>query len=124
MKKLCKLVGLLSALALGTLIASAAPFLDPIHVTIPFSFVVAGKIFPAGRYTVQQTDTGVILVQGQGSAALALTFPGSLEKAGSQPALHFTASNGQQYLIAVDGPYSSRVIPTHAPETRTLTLAH
>ena len=124
MKNICKFVGLVSALALGTAIASAANAADAMRVNVPFTFVVSGKVFPAGQYTVQETDTGVILVQGQGTAAVALSIPGVQAKADSLPGLHFRASNGQEYLVAVDSDAGSRAVPMHALETRTLTLSH
>jgi hypothetical protein len=123
MKNFCKFVGLMGALALGTTIASAASAADSIHVNIPFSFVVAGKVFPAGQYTVQQTDSGVILVQGNKTSAIALSYPAAPAKGESVPALHFTASNGQEYLAAVDGYSMTRAVPVHAVETRTLSLS-
>ena len=124
MKKVCKFVGLLGAMALGTTIMSAAPAADSIHVNIPFAFVVAGKLFPAGQYTVQESDSGIILVQGEGKSAIALTLPGNPVKAGSLPALRFTGSNGREYLASVDSISNSRTVPMHAYETRTLTLSH
>lgn len=123
MKKLCKLVVLLGALALGTTIMFAEPASDSLVVNVPFSFVVSGRLFPAGQYTVHESDTGIILVQGEGKSAVALTVPANPVKAGL-PALHFTASNGREYLAAVDSESSSRAIPMHAYETRTLTLSH
>jgi len=122
MKSFCKFIGLMGALALATTIASAASTADSIHVNIPFSFVVAGKVFPAGQYIVQQSDSGIILVQGQKASAMALSIPGSPGKYDSVPSLHFTSSNGQEYLAAVDGYSSTRAVPVPT-ETRTLTLS-
>ena len=124
MKNLLKFTGLLGALALGTTFASAAPGGDPMHVDIPFSFVVAGKVFPAGQYTVQETDSGIILVRGQGAAAMALSLPGNALKSGSLPAVQFTSNNGREYLAAVQDQISARTVPLHPIETRTLTLSH
>ena len=122
MKKTCKVVSLLGAFALGTTIASAAEFAETIHGTIPFSFVVGSKVFPAGDYTVKETESGVIVVQGEGTAAMALSIPASM-KAGDAPLLRFTPSNGRQYLVSVEGANTSRELPVHL-ETRTLTTAH
>jgi hypothetical protein len=124
MKNICKILCLLGALTLGTTIAWPAGIVDSLRVNVPFSFVVAGKMFPAGQYTVQETDSGVILVRGVGTAAVVLSIPHSPAKLDNFPALRFTASNGQGYLIAVDGQNSSRMIPLPATGTRTLTLSH
>lgn len=122
MKNFCKFVGLMGAMALGTTIASAASSADSIHVNVPFSFVVSGKVFPAGQYSVQQTDSGVIFVQGNKTSAIAISYPTSPAKYDSVPALRFTASNGREYLAAVDGYSSSRAVHVPAAETRTLSL--
>jgi hypothetical protein len=124
MKNLLKFAGLLGALALGTTIASASSSSDYIRVNVPFPFVVAGKAFPAGQYTVQQTDRGLLLVRGEGSAAMTLSIPGGSVKAGTLPALHFTANNGREYLVEVNDDTSSHSLPLPATETRTLTISH
>ena len=122
MKKTCKLVGLLSSLALGTTLASAADFADHVQVNVPFSFVLAGKSFPAGQYTVKETDAGLILVEGEGGAAMALTVPGEKLKAAHGPALAFTPNNGREYLAAVQGEFTTREVPLHLTETRALSM--
>jgi len=119
--KICKLFALLGALALGTTIGSAATNGESIHVNVPFEFVLAGKVFPAGEYLVQQTQNGVLLVQGRDAAAVALTIPVKPLSAGAPPALHFTSNNGREYLVSVDGESLNREIPAQrAYETRTL----
>jgi hypothetical protein len=122
MKNICKFVVLLGALALGTTIAAAAST-ESIRVNVPFAFVVAGKLFPAGQYNVQQSDSGLILVQGEGKSAVALTIPADRVKS-DVPALHFSATNGREYLVSVDNNWNSRAVPLHIYEPRTLTLSH
>lgn len=124
MKKIYKFVTLLGALALGAIVASAAPAADAMHVNVPFSFVLEGKVFPAGHYTIKQTDTGVILVQGQGTSAIALTIPGEPVKSGNLPSLGFTLNNGHEYLVTVDNYMATRTVPLPVNETRTLALSH
>jgi hypothetical protein len=121
MKNFCKFVGLVSALALGTTIASAANA-DSIHVNIPFSFVVSGKVFPAGHYTVQQTDSGVVLVHGNNTSAIALSIPVAPSKSGTVPALRFIASNGQEHLVSIEGDTMTRALSSVPVETRSLTV--
>jgi len=124
MKNLLKITSLLGALALGTTIASASSSGDPIRVNVPFAFVVAGKVLPAGQYTVQETDSGLILVRGEGTAAMTISLPGNLVKAGTMPALHFTANSGHEYLVEVNDETSSRSVPVRALESRSLTMSH
>ena len=124
MKKVCKLVGLLSALALGTTLVSAAEIADRVQVNVPFAFVLAGKSFPAGRYMIKETDAGVILVQGDGGAAIALTVPGEKLKTAHRPALAFTTSNGREYLVGVQSENTTREVPLHLTNVRTLSMAH
>lgn len=121
--KISKNLMLLSALALGTTLASAATAVDTLRVNVPFSFVLAGKVFPAGQYTVQESSSGVMTIMGEGKSAVALTVPASPAKAGSAPALHFTSTNSREYLVAIDSESVTRSVPQHAYETRTLTLS-
>lgn len=123
MKKICKVIGLLSALALGTTIVSASEIAETIQGTVPFSFVVGSKVFPAGEYTFKETESGLIIVQGQGTAGMALSIASEPLKSGSTPGLHFTATDGRQYLSAVEGATMSRELPRHVTDTRTLTTA-
>ena len=124
MKKICKAVSLLGALALGTTIASASEIAETIHGKIPFSFVVGSKVFPAGDYTVKETESGVIVVQGEDTSGMALSIPAPM-KPGSMPALRFiTPSNGRAYLVSIEGANMSRALPMHVPETRTLATLH
>ena len=123
MKKVCKIAGLVTALALGsTTLVSAAEIADRVQVNVPFSFVLAGKSFSAGQYTVKETDAGLILVEGEGGTAMALTVPGEKLKASHGPALAFTASNGREYLVRVQGEYTTRAVPVHLTDGRSLTM--
>ena len=57
-------ISILSTLSLFVSVAVAAVYAgseSPIHVDIPFSFVVGSKILPAGRYTVSQTRSDCVL---------------------------------------------------------------
>jgi hypothetical protein len=123
MKKVCKLLGLLGALALGTTLVSAADVADLVQVNIPFSFVLAGKAFPAGQYRIKETDAGLLLVQGEGGAGIALTVPAEKLKAAQGPALTFTANNGREYLVRVQGAYTTRAVPVHLTDGHALTMA-
>ena len=124
MKKYCKILSLLGALALGSTILSAASSVESMRVNVPFEFVLAGKVLPAGEYTVEEMNTGLVLVQGSRVSALALTFASSPAKEGSIPALRFTASNGHEYLVAIDSESMHRTVKMHTVEIRALTPTH
>jgi hypothetical protein len=109
-----------SALAFSTL-ASAAMSGESLRVHVPFSFVVGGQEFTAGEYQVVQSDSGIILVQGEGKAAMAMSIPAGLPKPGSSPNLRFTSSDQKEYLVGVEGETASRAIPLHVYEQRKLT---
>jgi hypothetical protein len=122
--KLFRILGLLGAVVLGTTITVAAPANDSLHVNVPFSFVLAGQLFPAGVYSIQESNAGVLMVQGEGKAALALTIPANTMKAGAIPAIHFAPANGREYLVSVDDNNINHAVSSRSLETRTLTLAH
>ena len=96
---------------------------ERLHVNVPFSFVVAGQEFSAGQYRVDQTDTGVIIVQGEGRAAAVLSVPADF-KAGQTTGLKFTSSESRQYLsgLQVEGEVS-RAIPLRVIAEHKLSLS-
>src|SRR5437879_1399260 len=108
--KTLKLVGAVSALSLSCL-ASAATSGNGMHVNVPFSFELAGENFSAGEYLVRQSDTGVILVQGAGKAAMALSIPSDM-KTTEGSSVHFSKTAEGQRLAAVSMEGApSRAIP-------------
>jgi hypothetical protein len=121
--KLFKLMGVIGAFAFSTL-ASAGMSGESLRVHVPFSFVLAGQEFTAGEYQVLQNDSGIILVQGEGKAAMAMSVPAGLVKSGTAPNLRFTNNDQKEYLVGVQGELTSRAIPLRAYEQRKLTLSH
>lgn len=125
--KIFKTISLSSALALGFVIGSgiaSAADSEYMKVNVPFSFVVSGKVLPAGTYFVQENSSGVVMFQGSGNAAVAMTVPVSPVKVGSIPSLRFTAANGREYLVSLDDNTVTRAVSSRSLETRTLTLSH
>ena len=113
--KLINQVLLTSALALPSLV-SAASSTQTLQVHVPFSIM-----FAAGDYRIQQTDNGVIIVQGEGKAVAALSNPAEF-KPGTTSSLRFTSAD-QHYLtgVQVQGE-SSRSIPVPSEDQRKLSL--
>jgi hypothetical protein len=120
---------LFQALSLATVLAgsgaisslSASPSLQ---VNVPFAFVVGGKEFAAGQYRIEQTNAGVVFVQGAGQGVAVLSVPAELNKVGAATALSFTSSQSREYLtgIQVDGE-PSRAIPVTSYAERKLTIS-
>ncbi len=50
-----------------------------LQVHVPFAFMVGTQQFAAGDYRVQQADSGVLFVQGEGKAVAAITLPADLK---------------------------------------------
>ena len=74
-------VAVAGVLMAGSLSASAA---ERLRVNVPFSFVMAGLEFQPGQYTVDESNTGVLTVQGEGHGAAVLTIPAELSKASAR----------------------------------------
>jgi hypothetical protein len=119
--KLMKTVGAVLAFGIPSL-APAASTTQTLLVNVPFSFVMAGKEFAPGNYSVEQNASGLILVRGGGQAALSLSIPASFGKPGEAPGLQFTSSNDREYLVGVKGEVD-RVIPMTTAEERKITVS-
>jgi hypothetical protein len=72
-----------------------------LRVNVPFSFMLAGQEFSAGQYRVEQSDNGLIIVQGEGHAAAVLSIPSNLAKRRDTSSLHFATSDSREYLVGV-----------------------
>jgi hypothetical protein len=88
----------------GTARASTSPVLE---ANIPFSFVVNGQNFPAGKYTVRRDDmsSSVLLIRGENNSHMATfvatTPDGGQDPLGSRPALTFKQHENQYRLSGV-----------------------
>jgi hypothetical protein len=122
-QKPMKLFHTLGAIGLLAFAAASAPaaIADSMRVHVPFAFVVAGQQFAPGDYTVTQSDTGIVSVQGAGHGAMALSFPAE-PVPGNAPGLRFTASSETRYLVGVQGEALARFIPVPTSPQRKLTL--
>ena len=87
---------------LGMFVGSARAQ-ETVVVKVPFSFVVRGEEFPAGRYDIT-IESGNLAIRGMdnGSGIFALTLPaGGRDPVGSQPALVFTRHENEYLLTQV-----------------------
>jgi hypothetical protein len=111
MTKLVKTLGLLGAAALTSMSLSAATA-DTLHFRAPFSFVFAGQEFASGDYNIQETENGVLFVQGEGRGAAALSVPEGYTKAGAPTGVRFQKSEDRQHLVGlqVEGENSRSVV--------------
>jgi len=117
--KLFNTLGAIGVLAFAAL-SPAATIADSMRVHVPFAFVVAGQEFAPGDYTVRQTDSGIVSVQGAGKAAMTLSLPAQ-NIAGNAPGLRFANSEQKRYLVGIQGETLARSI--HLPDSqRKLTL--
>jgi hypothetical protein len=122
-RKTFKAIALASVLGMAgaALPASAS---EVLRVKVPFPFVLAGQEFSAGQYRVDQSDNGLIIVQGEGRAVAVLSIPADLPKRPDTSSLHFTTSDSREYLVGVqvEGE-GTRAIPRSGFQERKLAVA-
>ncbi len=120
--KLFRTIYAFGVLAIPSLVAAASSS-QILQVHVPFSFVMAGQEFNPGDYRIQQSDNGIVLVQGNGKAAMALSAPCSFGKTGSPSSLQFNGNQEHEYLVGfhIEGE-PSRAIPVRSEESRKLTF--
>ena len=88
----------------------------------PFPFILAGKEFSAGQYRVNQLDSGLIIVQGEGRAVAVLSVPSGAKRPDIS-SLHFTTSDSREYLVGVQVQgEGARAIPRSRFQERKLTV--
>jgi hypothetical protein len=100
---------------------SAASFAESttVRANIPFSFIAAGRIMPAGEYLIQEaSESGVLIVKGPGpgSAIAVLTIAGPTAADASEAGLSFARSASGVYLSKVQMPGSPAhllILPEH-----------
>ena len=118
--KLFRTICVCGMLTLPCLLSAASDRSLQVHV--PFSFVIAGQEFNPGNYRVHQNDNGIVLVQGNGKAAMALSAPCTpAGKSGAPSSLQFTSNQQREYLVGihVEGE-PSRALPVHFEDSRKL----
>jgi hypothetical protein len=92
----------LAAAFVGLFVGSASAQ-ETLVAKIPFSFVVHGEDFPAGRYNVSD-ESGVLTIRGldNGAGMFALTIRADgRDPAGDQPVLVFTHSENEYRLSEI-----------------------
>ena len=123
MTKMIQTLGLLSAAALISIPGMASA--ETVHVKVPFSFVFAGQEFASGDYNIQQSDSGLLLVQGAGRGAAVLSVPEGYTKPGVSAGVRFQKADDREYLVGVEVEGETiRSIPMAAPQERKLAFAH
>lgn len=102
------------SVAVPGLVSAASPY-NAIYVHVPFEFVAAGQSFSSGDYRIQSNNSGLILIQGNGKAAAAISVPGSIAKPGAPTGLKFSSDGGREHLVGiqVEGE-AMRTIPSHS----------
>ena len=117
-----KTIALASVLGIGGA-ALPARGSETLRVQVPFPFILAGQEFSAGQYRVNQLDSGLIIVQGEGRAAAVLSVPSDLAKRPNTSSLHFTTTDSREYLVGVqvEGE-GARAIPRAGVQERKLTV--
>jgi hypothetical protein len=103
-----KLVALGGVLMGGSLSASAA---EHLRVNVPFAFVLAGLEFQPGHYTVEETNSGILTVIGEGRGAAVLTIPAETSRTNASTALRFVTDGHEYHLVGVqvDGEQSRAI---------------
>ena len=97
----------IASIAVACIVATAgtARAGDVLTVNVPFSFVVHGKSFPAGNYTIERETTSVLLIRGENGnrvSTFVQTVPaGGHDPAGETPALTFKKFENQYKLSGV-----------------------
>ena len=98
-------IGALAAVLLMAGVASAA---DVLEAKVPFPFVVSGRSFPAGQYTIERADSNssVFVIRGANGtapvAAFVATRPADHHApASDMPALQFKKSENEYKLSAL-----------------------
>ena len=86
--KMFKTFGLMLIISSGSLV-NAAEYGNSIRVKVPFAFAVQGERFAPGEYSVAESATGIILLQGEGKARTVLSIPLTPAKAGDVSGLRF-----------------------------------
>ena len=81
----------------SSLTASAA---ERLRVNVPFSFVLAGLEFQPGQYTVDESNSGLLTVYGEGRGAMVVTIPAEM-KANAPTSLRFVTDGHEYHLIGV-----------------------
>jgi hypothetical protein len=101
------LTKLLIGAAAGVLVtASTAAAADVLEAKIPFPFVVNGKSFPAGEYTIERANASspVLLIRGDHgirTAAFVGTRPAVAHAPADMPSLQFKKHENEYRLTAV-----------------------
>ena len=105
-----------SALAItGATFTAFAAEADPMHVSVPFSFMAGKTSLPAGDYVISEDNSGIVMIKGTHGNAILLSTSGT--DAGSEKAGVSFARNEQGYVLKsvhAWGKISSSILPIAA----------
>ena len=107
MKKLIASMTMMAAIAVAPVFAASAT----LRGTIPFEFVVNGKVLPAGEYTISDSmSSETVQIRGVSDpkqSAIALTAYTQSTGQGD-PTLSFRNVNGKHYLVTISRAGSAK----------------
>ena len=112
MKKLFQTLAVLAVLAFAGS-ASAADVGTEFRVNVPFAFMVGTQQLPAGYYLVQESNSGLLLITGEGTGAAVLSIPAEMTKTGVPTGLVF--SKNHLTAVEVSGEGTRSVLSHEAP---------
>lgn len=119
MKKMFQTLIVFAVLAFaGT--ASAAEVGTAFRITVPFAFTVGMQHLAAGTYLVQETNSGVLLITGEGTGAAVLSMPSAIGKLGVPTGLVFTKNRLVAVQVRGEG---TRSVLSHETSDRGLALS-
>lgn len=119
MNKMFQTLTVLFVLAFAGLL-SAADMGTAFRIHVPFAFTVGTQQLAAGDYLVQQSNSGVLLITGQGTGAAVLSIPSEMTKTGVPTGLVFTKSHLVAVQVTGEG---TRSILTHETRGRGIALS-
>lgn len=102
MKRLGFVTGLFAAMVCAGLNAQAMD----LQANVPFDFQIAGKLMPAGKYVIHQSN-GVLSLRGLTGGVFSITRPASRPTAQTTAALDFNRYGDTYFLKKVWVPDSS-----------------
>ena len=90
----------------GLGITAQAQAVDPVVVSVPFEFVVAGKTLPAGNYRVNRvsdTDSRALVLSSFENNASAMVLPTEVESSSDDKAqVSFEELGGEHFLSKIE----------------------
>lgn len=107
-----------AALMAATVLASNSAMAETTTLNVPFSFMAAGKICPAGHYTVKENPIGTFVTLTNRDSSRVFTWllsPGSPDRDAAKVVLKFDVTGSTHLLRTVQvGPMTTSVLDKNA----------